>query len=1326
MGNSRWTIRPTSLLSALVLVASVGIASAPTATAADPECGEPVAVGASFQVMCSFTGGPQQWTVPVGATRAQFDVQGGAGGALGPFKGGGGRAVTILDVTAGAVLQVNVGGANDGSPAGGFNGGGNGGTGAGNGFGGGGASDVRTGGAGLADRVVVAGGGGGGGGGLFAQALGGGGGGLNGDSGAANGAAGGGAGGNQDGTSGSTTAGNGSEGGAGSNGGGGGGGGGGGYYGGAGGGGGVTSPGGGASGGGGSGFTPDGLGMTNGFRTGNGVVIITYPPPLATTTSLTSSRNPSAIEEPVTLTATVSAATATPTGSVVFRDGAATLGEPVVLDGTGNAQLTTSALAVGSHAITAAYEPADVGFSPSEASLTQQVDAVCGAPVVVGASSRVRCGFGGTTMTWTVPDGMTRVQFDVQGAQGGGGGRGGRAVRILDVTPGAVLHVNVGGAHGFNGGAPGGSLCFPPPFPFCSSQPGGGGASDVRIGGVGLSDRIVVAGGGGGTPTAGGAGGAGGGRRGADGQPGFTVGGGAGRGGSGGNQDGTSGSGTLGIGSPGADGVFPLVPPAGGGGGGYYGGEGGGTRASGSPGGGGGGSGFTPDGLGLTQGFRAGNGVVIITYPPPPATATAISSSPNPSPVGEPATFTATVTAGSGTPTGSVIFREGDTSLGPPVALDGTGTASLSTAALTVGSHTITAEYTPTDDTFSLSSGTMTHQVAATCGAPVETGASSTVTCVFSGVPVTWTVPDGVTSAEFDVQGGQGAGAIGGLAGRAVATLAVTANTLLEVRVGGSGRGTAGGFNGGGDSESCPLPGFCISGGGGGGGSDVRAGAFGLADRLVVAGGGGGAGVLEGIIAPSGDGGAGGGTSGGPGLEHGTGNPDVRGSGGTQDATSGSGVPGVGSDAAPAPQVSAGGGGGGFYGGGGGQQGGGGGGSGFTADGSGMTNGFRSGDGIVTITYITPLATTTSLTVAPPASSVAGQSVTLTAIVAAVSPGTGTPAGSVTFVDGATEIGAVTLDASGIATFSTGNFAVGPHSFSAVYGGGGQYAGSASTPAVSHSVNKAGTTVVVTATPSQALPGETVVFNVTVDAVAPGAGTPTGTVTLTDGATTLGTVELVGGQASFTTNTLAPGPHQISANYGGDTNFNASTGTAAVTVGRTASTTAVAVAPPSPALNDAVTFTATVTPSTATGTVAFLLDGATTPSATVTLTNGQASYTTVLPAGPHSVVASYSGGRELRSVDVGTGELHRCVADCDGHHRDLRRQALGARGRNGGATQCHRHGQSHRGERWHPRRRALEGVRLTVRLRRGGDPCMRLECRRHGQHRELDRIRAAW
>ncbi len=384
-------------------------------------------------------------------------------------------------------------------------------------------------------------------------------------------------------------------------------------------------------------------------------------------------------------------------------------------------------------------------------------------------------------------------------------------------------------------------------------------------------------------------------------------------------------------------------------------------------------------------------------------------------------------------------------------------------------------------------------------------------------------------------------------------------------------------------------------------------------------------GVLEGIIAPSGDGGAGGGTSGGPGLEHGTGNPDVRGSGGTQDATSGSGVPGVGSDAAPAPQVSAGGGGGGFYGGGGGQQGGGGGGSGFTADGSGMTNGFRSGDGIVTITYITPLATTTSLTVAPPASSVAGQSVTLTAIVAAVSPGTGTPAGSVTFVDGATEIGAVTLDASGIATFSTGNFAVGPHSFSAVYGGGGQYAGSASTPAVSHSVNKAGTTVVVTATPSQALPGETVVFNVTVDAVAPGAGTPTGTVTLTDGATTLGTVELVGGQASFTTNTLAPGPHQISANYGGDTNFNASTGTAAVTVGRTASTTAVAVAPPSPALDDAVTFTATVTPSTATGTVAFLLDGATTPSATVTLTNGQASYTTVLPAGPHSVVASYSG-----------------------------------------------------------------------------------------------------
>src|SRR5207245_9743719 len=58
----------------------------------------------------------------------------------------------------------------------------------------------------------------------------------------------------------------------------------------------------------------------------------------------------------------------------------------------------------------------------------------------------------------------------------------------------------------------------------------------------------------------------------------------------------------------------------------------------------------------------------------------------------------------------------------------------------------------------------------------------------------------------------------------------------------------------------------------------------------------------------------------------------------------------------------------------------------------------------------------------------------------------------------------------------------------------------------------------------------------------PGAGTPTGTVTFKDGATTLGTGVLgINGQATFTISTLAVGSHTITAVYGGDNNSASST-----------------------------------------------------------------------------------------------------------------------------------------------------------------------------------------
>jgi hypothetical protein len=73
----------------------------------------------------------------------------------------------------------------------------------------------------------------------------------------------------------------------------------------------------------------------------------------ATTESLSSSQNPSAVGQAVTLTATVSASAGVPTGKVKFMRGAVGLGT-VTLSG-GVATVTTTTLPAGSDPITANY-----------------------------------------------------------------------------------------------------------------------------------------------------------------------------------------------------------------------------------------------------------------------------------------------------------------------------------------------------------------------------------------------------------------------------------------------------------------------------------------------------------------------------------------------------------------------------------------------------------------------------------------------------------------------------------------------------------------------------------------------------------------------------------------------------------------------------------------------------------------------------------------------------------------------------------------------------------------------------------------------------------
>src|SRR5262249_46571037 len=74
------------------------------------------------------------------------------------------------------------------------------------------------------------------------------------------------------------------------------------------------------------------------------------------------------------------------------------------------------------------------------------------------------------------------------------------------------------------------------------------------------------------------------------------------------------------------------------------------------------------------------------------ASATTITSSINPSASGQSVIFTATVGGGVGTPTGSVTFKDGSTTLGTGI-LNGIGTAVFANSGLTSGLHSITAVY---------------------------------------------------------------------------------------------------------------------------------------------------------------------------------------------------------------------------------------------------------------------------------------------------------------------------------------------------------------------------------------------------------------------------------------------------------------------------------------------------------------------------------------------------------------------------------------------------------------------------------------------------------
>jgi CSLREA domain-containing protein len=316
-----------------------------------------------------------------------------------------------------------------------------------------------------------------------------------------------------------------------------------------------------------------------------------------------------------------------------------------------------------------------------------------------------------------------------------------------------------------------------------------------------------------------------------------------------------------------------------------------------------------------------------------------------------------------------------------------------------------------------------------------------------------------------------------------------------------------------------------------------------------------------------------------------------------------------------------------------------------------------------TVTNADLYDSTTTLSASPSSSTNTGQAVTFTATIGT----SGTPSGSafnrsgtVNFRDNGATIGCDSQSVShvgsnDVATCTTSSLTTASHTnITAAYSGDGSFDPSTSS-AFTQTVSKSGTNATLTSSLNPSTVTQSVTFTATIT-TATSVPNPGGTVNFKEGLTTLcANVALNGsGVATCPISSLTTGNHPITADYSGDTNFNANAGIL-LSGGSPINNQTVSKATPTVTLvssvnpsfvSQPVTFMATVAApggisATPTGTLTFK-DGVTTIGCSnaggQALSGGTATcQTSLLSFGSHTITVDYPNTDPNFNPVTGTG-----------------------------------------------------------------------------------------